>query len=39
VTASVGVAAGRGEDPEALAEAADAALHRARAADGDRAEA
>jgi diguanylate cyclase (GGDEF)-like protein len=39
VTASVGVAAGSGEDPEALAEAADAALYRAKAAGGDRAEA
>ncbi len=39
VTASVGVAAGAGEDPEALAEAADAALYRAKAAGGDRAEA
>ena len=29
----------RGEDPEALAEAADAALYRAKAAGGDRAEA
>jgi diguanylate cyclase (GGDEF)-like protein len=39
VTASVGVAADAGEDPEALAEAADAALYRAKAAGGDRAEA
>jgi diguanylate cyclase (GGDEF)-like protein len=39
VTASVGVAAAGGEDPEALARAADAALYRAKAAGGDRAEA
>jgi diguanylate cyclase (GGDEF)-like protein len=39
VTASVGVAADDGADPEALAEAADAALYRAKAAGGDRAEA
>ena len=39
VTASLGVAAGTGEDPEALAGAADAALYRAKAAGGDRAEA
>ena len=39
VTASVGVAAGSGDDPEALAEAADAAMYRAKAAGGDRAEA
>jgi diguanylate cyclase (GGDEF)-like protein len=39
VTASVGVAAATAEDPEALAEAADAALYRAKAAGGDRAEA
>jgi len=39
VTASVGVAAADGEDPEALAEAADVALYRAKAAGGDRAEA
>jgi diguanylate cyclase (GGDEF)-like protein len=39
VTASVGVAAGAGEDPEALAHDADAALYRAKAAGGDRAEA
>jgi diguanylate cyclase (GGDEF)-like protein len=39
VTVSVGVAADAGRDPEALAEAADAALYRAKAAGGDRAEA
>jgi diguanylate cyclase (GGDEF)-like protein len=39
VTASVGVAADDGADPEALAAAADAALYRAKAAGGDRAEA
>ena len=39
MTASVGVAADAGADPEALAEAADAALYRAKAAGGDRAEA
>ena len=39
VTASVGVAGDAGEDPEALAKAADAALYRAKAAGGDRAEA
>ena len=33
------MAAGTGEDPEALAAAADAALYRAKAAGGDRAEA
>jgi two-component system, cell cycle response regulator len=38
VTASVGVAADAGHDPEALAAAADAALYRAKAAGGDRAE-
>jgi diguanylate cyclase (GGDEF)-like protein len=37
VKASVGVAADSGEDPEALARAADAALYRAKAAGGDRA--
>jgi diguanylate cyclase (GGDEF)-like protein len=39
VTASVGVAAGSAEDPKALAAAADAAMYRAKAAGGDRAEA
>jgi diguanylate cyclase (GGDEF)-like protein len=39
VTASVGVAAATAEDPEALAAAADAAMYRAKAAGGDRAEA
>jgi diguanylate cyclase (GGDEF)-like protein len=39
VTASVGVAADAGEDLEALAQAADAAMYRAKAAGGDRAEA
>jgi len=38
VTASVGVAADDGKDPEGLAHAADAALYRAKAAGGDRAE-
>jgi diguanylate cyclase (GGDEF)-like protein len=38
VTASVGVAADAGHDPEALAAVADAALYRAKAAGGDRAE-
>jgi PleD family two-component response regulator len=39
LTASVGVVAADGEDPEALAEAADQAMYRAKAAGGDRVEA
>jgi diguanylate cyclase (GGDEF)-like protein len=39
LTASVGVAAADGEDPEALVEAADQAMYRAKVAGGDRVEA